>query len=90
MGISESTGQAAAARERAAGRRRAGVDASVIVVGGGPAGSILPRTWASRIDHVVLNHAVHRTAHVGESLTCSTTRVFGEIGFLDTLESGGS
>ena len=26
---------------------------------------------------------------VGESLVCSTTRVFGEIGFLDTLESGG-
>ena len=91
MGISESTGVEPPPRASAPPAVAApDVDASVIVVGGGPAGSILASyLGGAGIDHVVLDRAVHPRRHVGESLVCSTTRVFGEIGFLDTLETGG-
>ena len=37
---------------------------------------------------LVLERAVHPRPHVGESLLCSTTRVFQEIGVLDAIERG--
>jgi ABC-type nitrate/sulfonate/bicarbonate transport system ATPase subunit/flavin-dependent dehydrogenase len=87
IGVSEATGEETAPAPSAAAAAR-GTD--VVVIGGGPAGSILA-SYLGRagIDHVVLDRAVHPRRHVGESLVCSTTRVFAEIGFLDALETGG-
>ena len=83
MGISDVTGTPRATRAPE-------VDTDVVVVGGGPAGSIVSSyLGAANVAHVVLDRAVHPRPHVGESLVCSTTRVFGEIGFLDTLEQAG-
>jgi FADH2 O2-dependent halogenase len=82
MGISESTGAPLPGPSRE-------VDTDVVVVGGGPAGSILASyLGGAGVSHVVLDRALHPRPHVGESLVCSTTRVFGEIGFLDQLEGG--
>jgi len=83
MGVSAATGGPAASREEP-------VDASVVVIGGGPAGSILASyLGGAGIDHVLVDRAVHPRPHVGESLVCSTTRIFDEIGFLAELETGG-
>ena len=62
-------------------------DASVIIIGGGPAGSTLG-AYLSRahIDHLILDQAVHPRPHVGESLVCSTTRIFQDIEFLSVME----
>ncbi len=66
-----------------------GLRADVVIVGGGPAGAILGAYLArAGIDHTILDKAVHPRPHVGESLLCTTTRVFQEIGFLDTIERG--
>jgi 1H-pyrrole-2-carbonyl-[peptidyl-carrier protein] chlorinase len=65
-------------------------DAEVIIIGGGPAGSILGSYLAKAgIDHLILDKAVHPRRHVGESLVCSTTRIFDEIGFLPIMEQAG-
>jgi len=88
MGVSEATGVEPPPRATAA--PAPSVDASVVVIGGGPAGSILASyLGGAGIDHVVLDRVVHPRRHVGESLVCSTTRVFGEIGFLEQLETSG-
>jgi ABC-type nitrate/sulfonate/bicarbonate transport system ATPase subunit/flavin-dependent dehydrogenase len=85
IGISEATGAAV----RPAPATAAAPDADVVIVGGGPAGSILASYLAGAgVDHVVLDRAVHPRRHVGESLVCSTTRVFDEIGLLPLLETG--
>jgi ABC-type nitrate/sulfonate/bicarbonate transport system ATPase subunit/flavin-dependent dehydrogenase len=64
--------------------------AEVIVVGGGPAGAILGAYLArAGVDHLILDKAVHPRPHVGESLLCSTTRVFQEIGFREEIERAG-
>jgi ABC-type nitrate/sulfonate/bicarbonate transport system ATPase subunit/flavin-dependent dehydrogenase len=88
IGVSQATGEetSTAASAPAVAAR----DTDVVVIGGGPAGSILA-SYLGRagVDHVLLDRAVHPRRHVGESLVCSTTRVFDEIGFLDTLETGG-
>src|SRR5262245_8409048 len=69
---------------------REALDADVIVVGGGPAGAILGRYLAQAgIAHWILEKAVHPRPHVGESLLCSTTRVFQEIGFREEIERAG-
>jgi len=85
MGVSDlggAPGPAAPVEER--------LDASVIVIGGGPAGSILASyLGGAGIEQILLDRALHPRRHVGESLVCSTTRVFGEIAFLDALEQGG-
>jgi len=90
MGVSEATGEETAPSALPASLPGAARATDVVVIGGGPAGSILA-SYLGRagIDHVVLDRAVHPRRHVGESLVCSTTRVFAEIGFLDALETGG-
>ena len=62
----------------------------VIIIGGGPGGSALG-SYLSRagISNTIFEAAIHPRAHVGESLVTSTTRVFQEIGFLETMEREG-
>jgi ABC-type nitrate/sulfonate/bicarbonate transport system ATPase subunit/flavin-dependent dehydrogenase len=63
------------------------MDAQVIIIGGGPAGSTLGAYLArAGVSHLILDQAVHPRPHVGESLVCSTTRIFQEIGFLPAME----
>ncbi|HEX8128480.1 MAG TPA: tryptophan 7-halogenase, partial [Pyrinomonadaceae bacterium] len=63
------------------------LDADVIIIGGGPAGSVLG-TYLGRagIDHLIVDKAHHPRAHVGESLSFSTTGILEEIGFLPIME----
>jgi FADH2 O2-dependent halogenase len=64
--------------------------ADVIVLGGGPAGAILGAYLArAGVDHLILDKSIHPRPHVGESLLCSTTRVFQEIGVLGAIERAG-
>ncbi len=67
-------------------RRASKLDAEVIIVGGGPAGSVLG-TYLARagVDHMIIDKAHHPRPHVGESLVCSTTGILEEIGFLPTM-----
>ena len=62
----------------------------VVIVGGGPAGSTLGCYLSmAGIDNLIVESAIHPRRHVGESLVPSTTRVFEEIDFLETMERGG-
>ena len=64
--------------------------ADVIIIGGGPAGSILGSYLAREgVSTLLLEADHHPRPHVGESLVPSTTRVFREIDFLTTMESSG-
>jgi FADH2 O2-dependent halogenase len=59
----------------------------VIIIGGGPAGSVLGSYLSiAGIDNTIFEKALHPRPHVGESLVPSTTRVFKDIGFLETME----
>jgi len=70
-----------------AGAERPPLDARVIIIGGGPAGSILGAYLAKAgVRHLILDQAVHPRPHVGESLVCSTTRIFQDINFLPVME----
>ncbi|MDQ1523695.1 MAG: NitT/TauT family transport system ATP-binding protein [Pyrinomonadaceae bacterium] len=66
------------------------LDADVIIIGGGPAGSVLG-TYLGRagVDHLIIDKAHHPRAHVGESLSFSTTAILKEIGFLPVMEREG-
>ncbi len=62
----------------------------VIIIGGGPAGSVIGSYLSKAgIDNVILEKAVHPRPHVGESMVTATTRVFKDIGFLETMEREG-
>jgi ABC-type nitrate/sulfonate/bicarbonate transport system ATPase subunit/flavin-dependent dehydrogenase len=59
----------------------------VVIIGGGPAGSTLGAYLAKAgVKHMILDQAVHPRPHVGESLICSTTRIFQDIDFLPVME----
>ncbi|MFZ6183827.1 NAD(P)/FAD-dependent oxidoreductase [Nannocystis pusilla] len=66
------------------------VDFDVGIIGGGPAGSATA-SYLSRagLKCVVFERELFPRPHVGESLVPAATRVFKEIGFLDTLEKAG-
>jgi FADH2 O2-dependent halogenase len=62
----------------------------VIIVGGGPAGSAMGSYLSmAGIPNIILESANHPRPHVGESMVTSSTRVFKEIGFLETMEREG-
>ena len=62
----------------------------VIIIGGGPAGSILGCYLSmAGVSHAIFESASHPRPHVGESMVTATTRVFQEIGFLETMEREG-
>ena len=82
--VSESTSAEPSPQGASGGDR---LDAQVIIIGGGPAGSTLGAYLArAGVDHLLIEQATHPRAHVGESLVCSTTRIFEEIGFLAVME----
>jgi flavin-dependent dehydrogenase len=63
-------------------------DFDVGIIGGGPAGSAMAGYLAGAgIDCVVFERDIFPRPHVGESLVPSSTRVLGELGFLDQMES---
>ncbi|HEY7755423.1 MAG TPA: NAD(P)/FAD-dependent oxidoreductase, partial [Actinomycetota bacterium] len=65
-------------------------DHDVIIIGGGPAGSLLASMLAKQGRSVlVLEKDIHPRDHVGEALTPSTNVVFDQIGFLDKMEAVG-
>lgn len=62
----------------------------IVIVGGGPAGSILASLLAQRgADVLLLERDLHPREHVGESLTPSVNAVLEEIGFIDKMEEAG-
>lgn len=62
----------------------------VIIIGGGPAGSVLGAYLSKAgISNTIFEKAHHPRVHVGESLVPSTTRIFQDIGFLQTMETEG-
>ena len=62
----------------------------VIIIGGGPAGSTLGCYLSmAGISNTIIEKANHPRPHVGESMVPVTTRVFREIGFLETMEKEG-
>lgn len=62
----------------------------VIIIGGGPAGSAMGCYLSMLgIDNIILESSIHPRPHVGESMVTSSTRIFKEIGFLETMEREG-
>ncbi|HKV91316.1 MAG TPA: NAD(P)/FAD-dependent oxidoreductase [Candidatus Angelobacter sp.] len=62
----------------------------VVIIGGGPAASSVGSYLSmAGINNVILEKTHHPRAHVGESLVVSTTRIFQEIGFIQTMENEG-
>jgi 1H-pyrrole-2-carbonyl-[peptidyl-carrier protein] chlorinase len=62
----------------------------VIIIGGGPAGSVMGAYLSmAGIKNIILESAIHPRPHVGESMVTSSTRVYKEIGFLPTMEKEG-
>jgi flavin-dependent dehydrogenase len=68
----------------------AGPDLDVAVIGGGPGGASAAAYLAKAgVSCAVFERETFPRPHVGESLVPSSTRVFAELGFLDTMESEG-
>jgi flavin-dependent dehydrogenase len=66
------------------------LDADVIVVGGGPAGSALGTLLAmDGVKTIILEKDVHPRDHVGESLVPSTNLIFKRLNFLDKMNDAG-
>lgn len=66
------------------------LDADVLIIGGGPAGSCLATLLARDGRRVILvEKDIHPRHHVGEALTPSTTAVFERLGVLETIEEEG-
>lgn len=64
--------------------------ADVIIIGGGPAGSAMGSYLSKAgISNILFEGAIHPRPHVGESMVTSSTRVFKELGFLETMEREG-
>lgn len=62
----------------------------VVVIGGGPAGSVLGCLLAQAgYRALIVERDVHPRDHVGESITPSTNPIFKRIGFLDKMEEAG-
>lgn len=62
----------------------------VIIIGGGPAGSAMGAYLSKAgISNMLFESAIHPRPHVGESMVTSSTRIFEEIGFLETMEREG-
>lgn len=65
-------------------------DFDVGIIGGGPGGAAMAAYLArAGVSCVVLEREVFPRPHVGESLVPSSTRVFHELGFLDTMFAAG-
>jgi flavin-dependent dehydrogenase len=66
------------------------LDADVIVIGGGPAGSTMG-SYLARDGHsvIILEKDIHPRDHVGESLVPSTNLVFQELGVFDKIKEAG-
>jgi FADH2 O2-dependent halogenase len=64
-----------------------GLDADVIVIGGGPAGATVG-AYLGRAGHrvIVLERDIHPREHVGESLVPATNIVTHDLGFWEKLE----
>lgn len=63
------------------------LDAEVIIIGGGPAGSVLGAYLnQAGIDHLIIDKAHHPRPHVGESMVCATMRILREIDFLPVIQ----
>jgi flavin-dependent dehydrogenase len=69
---------------------KAELDADIIIIGGGPAGSSLG-TLLARDGHrvLIIEKDIHPRDHVGETLAPSTNFVFDRLGFLDKLNDAG-
>jgi flavin-dependent dehydrogenase len=62
----------------------------VIIIGGGPSGSVLASLLAQAgRDVMLLERDIHPRPHVGESLTPSSTPIWKRIGFLEKIEQAG-
>jgi flavin-dependent dehydrogenase len=62
-------------------------DFDVGIIGGGPAGSSIAGYLAKEgIDCVIFEREIFPRPHVGESLVPSSTRVFRDLGFLESME----
>ena len=62
----------------------------VVIIGGGPAGSALGCYLSlAGISNTIFESDIHPRPHVGESMVTASTRVFREIGFLETMDSEG-
>src|SRR5919201_2744627 len=62
----------------------------VVIVGGGPAGSMLGSFLAMKgYRAAIVEQDIHPREHVGEALTPSTNVILNQIGFLEKMEDAG-
>lgn len=66
------------------------MEEDVIIIGGGPAGAAMGCYLSQAgVNNLIIEKANHPREHIGESLVTNTTRIFQELGFLDTMEQAG-